>query len=231
MSYKFSCQFSRVTSAAFLIGAAMTFSGTARATSVVDPSGDFIGTFAGAHSGDIDILSADLILDGTNLHLIATMNAPIGTLATSLYVLGINRGAGTSNFAAIGHGGVVFDSVVTFTGAGVVGGRDLVANANLNLAAFPVSVTITDNLLDAIIRLGLLPGQGFVPSAYLWNLWPRDVSVGAGATAISDFAPDNSDAAVSTTPLPAALPLFGAGLGVLGLFGRRRRHGSTAANA
>ena len=221
MSCKLPWQFSHVTSAAFLLGIVMTFSGTARATSVVDPPDDFIGTFAGTHSGDIDVLSADLILAGTNLHFIATMNGTIGTLATSLYVLGINRGAGNSNFAVIGHGGVVFDSVVTITGAGVVGGRDLVANANLNLAAFPVTVTINGSVLDAIIPLGLLPSQGFVPSAFLWNLWPRDASVGAGATAISDFAPDNSDAAV-TTPLPATLPLFGAGLGVLGLLGWRR---------
>ncbi len=37
--------------------------------------------------------------------------------------------------------------------------------------------------------------------------------------------------AVSTTPLPAALPLFGAGLGVIGLLGWRRKRKSVAAIA
>jgi hypothetical protein len=36
---------------------------------------------------------------------------------------------------------------------------------------------------------------------------------------------------VSQTPLPAALPLFGAGLGLMGLFGRRSRRKNTAAIA
>jgi hypothetical protein len=36
---------------------------------------------------------------------------------------------------------------------------------------------------------------------------------------------------VSQTPLPAALPLFGAGLGLMGLFGRRRKRNNTAAIA
>jgi hypothetical protein len=38
-------------------------------------------------------------------------------------------------------------------------------------------------------------------------------------------------AAISATPLPAALPLFAGGLGVIGLFGRRRKRKNTTAIA
>src|SRR5689334_13147285 len=112
----------------------LAFLGTpAQATTVSDPAGDFIASFAGAKSPDIDVLSFSATFDGSTFHLGATLNGNIGTLPTSLYVIGFDRGAGTSNFAAIGHPGVVFDAVITMTGAGVTGGRDLVANTPIAL--------------------------------------------------------------------------------------------------
>jgi hypothetical protein len=42
---------------------------------------------------------------------------------------------------------------------------------------------------------------------------------------------DNIDVTVNQTPLPAALPLFATGLGVMGWFGRRRKRNNTAATA
>jgi len=52
-----------------------------------------------------------------------------------LFVIGFNRGAANSNFAAIGHPGVIFDSVMTLTSGGVTGGRDLVSNQPITLPA------------------------------------------------------------------------------------------------
>ena len=113
----------------------------------------------------LDVLFAELALVGSNWQLHAVMNGTIGTTPNNLYVLGINRrGAGTQNFGSIGLPGVVFDSVVTFTAADLVGGCDLVANTALNLAAFPISVSIVGITLDATISLALLPTQGFALS-------------------------------------------------------------------
>jgi hypothetical protein len=54
---------------------------------------------------------------------------------------------------------------------------------------------------------------------------------GAGCTPELSITYDYTPAAVSQTPLPAALPLFSAGLGVLGLFGWRRKRKNIAAIA
>ena len=108
----------------------------AGAATVNDGPGGFIPTFTGTQSPDIDILSASLDLSGTNLLFSATLNGTIGNGADT-YVLGINRGLSTRNFSAVGLAGVTFDSVLTVTGAGVLGRngfcygyRDLCAVSN-----------------------------------------------------------------------------------------------------
>jgi hypothetical protein len=95
---------------------------------ITDPVGDFIPAFSGTYSGDIDVVSASVTFDGTDFHFSATLDGTIGTLSTSLYVIGVNRGAATMNFAAppINLPGVVFDTVVTMTGGGVTGGHDFI---------------------------------------------------------------------------------------------------------
>jgi hypothetical protein len=54
-----------------------------------------------------------------------------------------------------------------------------------------------------------------------WSWADESVGIQTGAV-YAEFAP------VSTTPLPAALPLFAAGIGALGLFGWRRKRKVTA---
>lgn len=183
---------------------------SAHAGSITDPAGDFIPTFTGTKSPDLDVLSAFATYDGTQFHFGATVNGPVGTLASSLYVFGINRGAGTSNFAAINAPGVIFDAVITMTGAGVVAGRDLVANAALAIPAG--SASITGNTFQINIGGALLPSLGLTPAQYGVNLWPRDTTQ-VGTAAISDFAPNNSDFLVGATtvpePLTASLVLSG----------------------
>src|SRR5262249_44059233 len=149
--------------------------------------------------------------------------------AANTYVLGINRGLSTGNFSAVGLAGVTFDSVLTVTGAGVLGGRDLVTNAAIS-APFQIS----GSNITAIIPLSLLPAVGGFTSAdqFLWNFWTRGSLNGvavAGNAGLADFAPNNSDAIV--TPVPAALPLFASGGALLGLLGWRRKRKSTSIGA
>jgi hypothetical protein len=201
----------------------------AGAATVNDGPGGFIPTFTGTQTPDIDILSASLDLSGTNLIFSATLNGTIGNAANT-YVLGINRGAGTAPFAVVGQTGVVFDAVLTVTGAGVQGGRDTLTNAPISVPAN--TFQISGSNISAVIPLLLLPSEGFTPDQYLWNFWTRGsvggVAVG-GNPGLADFAPDNSDASV--TPLPAALPLFASGGGLLGFLGWRRKRKNAAAIA
>jgi hypothetical protein len=52
-----------------------------------------------------------------------------------------------------------------------------------------------------------------------------------GNTGCPDFSPLNVQLSQLGTPLPAALPLFASGLGVMGLLGSRRRRKNSAASA
>lgn len=195
----------------------------AGATVITDPVGDFIPAFTGAHSGDIDVVASSVTFDGSIFHFNATMNGAIGTLPTSIYVLGINRGKATSSFAAapVNLPGVVFDTVITMTGAGVLGGRDLITATPLTLPASAAHVSGKSFTLD--IPLSFLPSAGFTPFQYGFNLWPRDTSVVASPTQtpISDFAPDNSTFVATGVPEPMSLALLSSGL--LGLCLARRR--------
>ena len=213
----------KVQQMALVFGACILTTG-AHAASVPDPANDFIPTFAGVHSGDLDVLSVFATFNGTTFEIGATVNAPVGTLPSALYVFGFNRGLGTSNFAAIGHPGVTFDAVITMTGAGVTGGRDLVSNTAITLPAGAAHISGSTFFID--VPAALLPSEGISPSQYGVNLWPRDASVVAGNTQIADFAPDNADLTVSPAapiPEPETYALFVPGLAVVVALVRRRK--------
>jgi hypothetical protein len=216
---KLACRLSR----AALLLSSMICASAASATVVADAANDFLPTFAGTSSGDLDVLSAFATYDGVNFHIGATVNGTIGTSAASLYVFGINRGSGTAGFAANGVGGVLFDSVITMIGNGVTGGRDLVSNTPISLPAG--AATITSSSFEIDFAGSLLPSTGFLPGEYKFSLWSRDSSLPNGFGQIADFAPDNSVFVVSppptsTVPEPSSALLVAAGL--LSLVVRRR---------
>ena len=161
----------------------------ARPSLVTDAPGDFVAGYAGPRAGDVDVRSFETVYDGTNFVLTATMNAALGATPGALYVFGFNRGTGTARFGALATG-VLFDVAVVARpdGTGAVG-----------TAALPAgSVVVSGSTLRVTVPGSLLPPQGFSPPQYTVNLWPR---VGTGNNdQISDFAPDNSNAPVRTTP-------------------------------
>ncbi|HEX4167453.1 MAG TPA: PEP-CTERM sorting domain-containing protein [Bryobacteraceae bacterium] len=189
------------------------------AAAVTDPPNDFLSTFNGPHNGDLDVLAANVTLNGSNLDFTATLNGTVGETAGAVYVFGLDRGMGTPKFANIGNPGVIFDStfVISNTGTGTL--KDLIAKTTA-----PVSdVTLSGATISGVVPVSDLPSEGFSPNNYTFNLWPESGAANAGNTEISDFAPDNAMARVTATPEPASVSLFGmAAIGALAMLRRRK---------
>ncbi len=192
----------------------------AGAHAVSDPTGDFLVGYAGAKNGDLDVVDATVTYNaGTHLFdFSATLDAPVGTTASAFYVWGIDRGAGTEKFntgpAPIGAG-VKFDTVVIFR---------LDGTATVGATVLANDVTWSGNTIRGSVSDSLLPSMGFAFADYAWNLWPRD-GTASGNAAISDFAPDASDAAVTSVPEPGSLAMLGLGGLLLAAAARRRNAG------
>ena len=88
---------------------------------------------------------------------------------------------------------------------------------------------ICGQTISGFISGALLPSLGFAKTAYTWNLWPRDGSQ-LGNPAISDFAPNNSNVAVSVVPEPSTLALIALGLGTLCFRARCQRKSINSAS-
>ena len=188
----------------------------------VDPANDFLSTFTGTKGGDLDVLSAQVFFDGSRFVFTATMNGIIGATPDAFYVWGLDKGAGTTPFAVIGHDGVRFDAVMIMRPA-----------TGMTVGATPVNdfFFFSGNTITGAVPLSFFPSTGFLPNNYKWNLWPRQTGP-VGNAQISDFAPDNSDnaltlgvlpAALFVTPEPSTYLMTFAGLAVVGMATRRRR--------
>jgi hypothetical protein len=203
-----------------IASAILLVANTVFAVPLVDRIGDFIPSFVGPHNADLDVVTSEVTLQGSQFVFNAKLAGPVGTTAGSLYVLGLDRGAGTSRFPVIAPG-VLFDEVLAVTGGGVATVRDLIAGTATTLSSN--ATTITGDSLAVSFPVSLAPSLGFTPSNYTWNLWPR---TGAGNdNQISDFAPNNSNVrvTVASVPEPGTVALFG--LGAVGLMAVRRRSG------
>lgn len=196
---------------------------TAQAGVILDPAGDFLPTFTplAPRGGDLDVLSAQVLLSGNNLLFTATFNAPINTTPQAFYVFGVDRGRGatTSNFASLGLPNIIFDAVVVVQPAGTGVVNDL---TGMDPAApLPAgNVTSSGSTIQALVPLSSLPSRGFSLSQYGWNLWPRWGGIPMSNAQISDFAPNDRDALVDV-PEPSTSLLLS--MGLIGLLTAARK--------
>lgn len=207
-----------------LAAAALLFVAAPGHAQISDGADDFLLSYTGPKNGDLDVLSANVIYDGSFFTLTSTQNGVIGTTAGALYVWGFDRGAGIARFspALANTENILFDSVITLrpdTTASItrIGGT----TTNLSAGA----VTINGATMTARIAASELPSLGLDPTRYTWNLWPR---VGTGNNnQISDFAPNTFNVRVtSTIPEPSTALLmapFAAVPALLGSIRRRRK--------
>jgi hypothetical protein len=174
-----------------------------QAVIISDPAGDFLPTYTGTKGGDLDVITAEVSLNGSQLFFSATLAATVGTTPGALYVFGLDRGQGTQRFVAatpsVGTG-VFFDSVIILNPNGTAQFTDNLNTAN-SLPNLGLS-SISGNRISGTFNISQFPSTGFAPSAYTWNLWPR-LSTIAGTPGISDFAPNAANASVLAVPEPS----------------------------
>ena len=186
------------------------------ATTVTTSTG-FLPTYIGPKNGDVDIASASATIDGANLVLSATANAPIGTTPGAIYVWGVNTmGAGApAPFAADGFGNVLFNNTV-----------------KVDPANPAMGVTVSGDTITDVVAISSLKDVLLNPAQFGISLWPV---VGAGFTGFSEFVPGNGTFAAGMAqatggvPGPATWGLMIVGFGGLGVALRARRRGVAAA--
>ena len=192
----------------------------------------FLPTYTGPVNEALDLNSIGVAFDGANFILSSTSNALISTAPSgALFVWGVNRGAGTARFNTspptatnpdIGSN-VLFDSVFVINPFGT----SVVNLFNGPATAVPAGdITVSGNTITAVLPDSFLPSDGFAPSAYTFDLWPR---VGAGQNdQIAQFfgtsnATNPVNVGATSVPEPRSWAIMAAALGMLALFAFRPR--------
>jgi hypothetical protein len=209
---------------------ALAAGGVAHATTVSDAKGDILPSFdpKGAHTtdnfADLDVVSASATYNSVNVVLTAEMAGAIGSTDTGFYVWGVNTGTGTDFFQQqadhpeVGKG-VIFDTFIVLhtDGTGAVNYFSGEPSEGLGSG----SVTISGNVIQAVIPRALLDSTGFTIDQFGFNIWPR--ANGFANTDVTDFAPDDHNFNASATPEPATWAFLISGFGLAGAALRRRR--------
>lgn len=188
----------------------------AAAATVTDPVGDFLPSFVGDQTPDLDVTSFSVTYNpATEIFTIgASFAGAIVPELDNYYVIGVNTGAGAiAPFGSIGQPNVVFDRVILVEGEGEasVGGIEL------------DEFTIDGNRFTVLVPLSLLPSTGFNPLDYGFNLWPRNELNPANNFEISDFAPENALLKATAVPEPRTWGMLLLGFAGAGLALRRTR--------
>jgi hypothetical protein len=186
--------------------------GSAKALTISDPTGDFLPTYAGPQTPDLDVTAFSVQYDPVaEAFLLAADFAGVITPSDpGFYVIGVNTGTGPIRpFTTLEGGDNVFFNqalIIQKTGMATLGASSLTA-------------TVLGSNLSVLVPLSLLPSTGFNPGHYGFNIWPRQVT--GGLASLADFAPDNR--MLAAVPEPTSWALMITGFGFAGSVLRRRR--------
>jgi hypothetical protein len=215
-----------------LASAAVLLASTAQAAllpgEIVDPVEDFLLTYTGPRNGDLDVVQARATYNDTSIQLTAQMNGLIGFTPDTLYVWGVNRGAGTeilTTFPNPNGLGVFFDSFIVLgpNGSGqVVAFNESGGPTVHSFSGEDGVITIAGDRIGAVVPREWLPSRGFEISDYAYNIWPRFHSLENG-NQVSDLAPDASSFLGAAVPEPVSWAMMILGIGMSGSVLRRRR--------
>ena len=205
----------------------LALASSAGAASFFDPAGDYLGSYIGPLNGDLDILSGSVGYDTSNLLLTTKVSGTVGATAGSLFLWGVNRGAGTDRLItsgppAVGPATILLDAVVRLNGDDT--GAVLtfpVMGPPTTVFLNPAWISISGDTLSASIPRSLLPSTGFAFADYTYINWSR--SAFGTQDFIADLAPDDESILASFVPEPATWAMMIVGFGAVGLAARRRR--------
>jgi hypothetical protein len=145
--------------------------------------------------------------------VLGKVNAHFDFLSTDPLAAGVTK---TTNYNIFGPSGGLSDTLNI-----VVTGHTPTADDNTNVT---VDMHFFSDTADENVSLLVLLANG-IPITETGLL--QEVNGGIADLTVQ-FTSDVSDADVSATPIPAALPLFATGLGVMGLLGWRRKRKAAA---
>jgi PEP-CTERM motif len=176
---------------------------------VSDPVGDFLPSFTGTPSPDLDVTSFSVSLDSsaTTFTLGAVLAGDIDPTLPGFYVIGVDTGSGVNApFAGIGEPNVRFNQVIVVQ-----------KNGTATLGANSLTTLLSGNQFIVSVPVSLLPSTGAAPVDYGFNVWPRFGSTVTGNAQISDFAPNNALlTARGVLPEPGTWLLMLLGFGLTG---------------
>lgn len=190
----------------------ITISSPVLAATISDPVGDFLPSFVGVASPDLDVTSFSVALDpgATTFTLGAVLAGQVNPVNPGFYVIGVDTGAGAIKpFAAIGEPNVIFDQVIVVQ-----------KNGTATLGTNSLNVSMVGNEFIVNVPTSLLPSTGASLANYGFNIWPRFGSTVTNNSQISDFAPNNAllsvNGLIGAVPEPSSWLMMLLGFGLVG---------------
>jgi hypothetical protein len=173
---------------------------------ISDPVADFLPGYTGQHDPGLDVTAHRVLVTKNRVIFCGKMAGPIAPTQSigGLYIIGVDRGSGTTRFVipprvpVIGPN-VVWDSVVRVNPDGTGLFNNIIAGVVTPLAA--EDITIDGNEFSVSVPLSaMLHMATKTPDQWTYNLWPRSSAAIGNNAAVPDLAPDDGNSPVRMVP-------------------------------